>query len=505
MPDPASLFPQRKSSSAIGWAPAGSAVEPGRRTFGRFEVLRRVARCGATEVHLARRLDRHQVVALKRLRPVDRDVAAHRRALRAEGDFLLRVRHPGLCSVIETGEVDDEPFLAMEHLRGGTLAALQAHALGNHDPLDARLVLSVAVHTCRVVQWLHGLHEQTDGLVGGVHQALTPAHIFITSSGAVKLLDLGAALDAPDQRLERIGLSDQRYRAPEVRDGGAADPRADVYAIGSFVLEALAAGEAPWTAGGDVDPLRRAAGFFLDRAVADDPERRFANISVLEHATMRVLGRHGGLASSAELAALVHGMVEPGRESAPEIWPRSTERDLFADATVEIPLPAELAQVDETVDEVTLLAVRAAPAADGYPGEHDDDPLADAPLADGSSNDLPRTALALPAPPDEPMSPRQRAKTAAALVARAVTAATAVGPAPQAPADETPVPELVGERANGPRAPSAPVTGVWRWRLGVIVASAAAAAMVAGAFVASDWVLDRLEGQPLSGAIAMAA
>ena len=495
MPDPGSLAAHRNSSSAIAWEPAGSAVEPARRTFGRFEVLRRVARCGATEVHLARRLDRHQVVALKRLRPVDRDVDAHRRALRAEGDFLLRVRHPGLCSVLETGEVEDEPFLAMEHLRGATLAALQAHALGNHDPLDARLVLSVAVHTCRVVQWLHGLHEQTEGLVGGVHQALTPAHVFITSSGAVKLLDLGAALDAPDQRLERIGLSDQRYRAPEVRDGGAADPRADVYAIGSFVLEALAAGEAPWTAGGDVDPLRRAAGFFLDRAVADDPERRFASISVLEHATMRVLGRHGGLASAAELAALVHTLVEPGRESVPEIWPRSTERDLFADATVEIPLPAELAQFDESVDEVTLLAVRAAPAQ----GEDQEDPLADAPLADGSGNDLPRSALVLPAPPEEPMTPRQRAKTAAARIARAVTQATAVGPAPVAPLAETPAPELVTAPA------SEPVAGVWRWRLGVVVASAAAAAVVAAAFVASDWVLDRLEGQPLSGAIALAA
>jgi hypothetical protein len=476
----ASSAADRPSLSAIGWEPAVGGIDPADRHFGGFEVLRRVARCGATEVHLARRKDRHQVVALKRLGPVHRDDAAQRRALRAEGDFLLRVRHPGLCSVVEAGDVDDEPFLALEHLRGATLAALEGHALRTGDPLDARLVLSVAVHVCRVVHWLHGLREQTDGLVGGVHQALTPSHVFVTTGGAVKLLDLGAALDAPHLRLERIGLAEQRYRAPEVQGGGgASDPRSDVFAIGASVLEALAAGEAPWTASSDADPLRRAASFFLDRAVAEDPERRFQNVAVLEHATIRVLAKNGGLASMAELGALATAVIEGGRsDSSPEIsWPAlgRGEADSFADRTVEIPLPAELARMDESVDEVTLLAVRAAAG----PVEDPDDPVAEAPVAadygdemgadiedafDDERATLGRGGLALPAPPEQRVT-FDRADTAR--------------PTFESPAIATPVPALRDSSAR-------------RWKLAFC---ALAVAVVSAAVVLGGG--DRISGRPL--------
>jgi hypothetical protein len=488
----ASSAADRPSASAIGWEPAVSAIDPADRVFGGFEVLRRVTRCGAAEVHLARRKDRHQVVALKRLRPVHRDDAAQRRALRAEGDFLLRVRHPGLCSVVEAGDVDDEPFLALEHLRGATLGALEAHAVRTGDPLDARLVLSVAVHVCRVVHWLHGLQEQTDGLVGGVHQALTPSHIFITTGGAVKLLDLGAALDAPHMRLERIGLAEQRYRAPEVQGGGTADPRTDVFAIGASVLEALAAGEAPFTASSDADPLRRAAGFFLDRAVAEDPERRFQNVAVLEHATVRVLAKNGGLASTAELGALASLVVEGGRtDSSPEIsWPAlgrgEANADAFSERTVEIPLPAELARMDESVDDVTLLAVRAA-APRGV--EDPDDPLAEAPTGDlageAEFDDLDdrqtmgRGGLVLPAPPERPLS--------RGVFDRADTARPSFEP----PALSTPVAPV--------RDPSAR-----RWKLafcGLAIAMVSAGVVLGG----GDRITGRELGEPMVSALVRAA
>src|SRR6185312_3992724 len=56
--------------------------------------------------------------------PDQREVLSAR--LRRETEALARVRHPAIVDVIDGGEADGTPFLAMQLLEGRTLAGLVA-------------------------------------------------------------------------------------------------------------------------------------------------------------------------------------------------------------------------------------------------------------------------------------------------------------------------------------------------------------------------------------------
>ena len=183
------------------------------------------------EVYRARdtRLDRS--VAVKVL-PAE---LAHRADLRArferEAKTISSLNHPHICALYDVG--DD--YLVMELLEGDTLADRIARG-----PIPTEQLLRIGVE---IADALEKAHRH-----GIVHRDLKPQNVMLTKAGA-KLLDFGLAKANPLGGSENdvtmtMALTSEgtivgtfQYMAPEQLEGGEADARTDIFALGAVLYE----------------------------------------------------------------------------------------------------------------------------------------------------------------------------------------------------------------------------------------------------------------------------
>jgi eukaryotic-like serine/threonine-protein kinase len=205
---------------------------------GRYRIEERIGAGGMGEVYRARQLNVDRDIALKVL---PRDRAQDERAVErflVETKAVSRLTSPHTVTLYDAGRLDDgSPFLAMELLSGTTLRdALAKRGCALDEAI--RIVDGVALALVEA-------HAR-----GIVHGDIKPSNVFLADTpghvAQAKVLDFGLARlgDAPGPRRAAGTL---RYMAPEVLRGEAADPRADVYALGMLAYEVLG-GQHPFAA-----------------------------------------------------------------------------------------------------------------------------------------------------------------------------------------------------------------------------------------------------------------
>ncbi len=244
----------------------GTAVrlQPEPRLIGKkvshYRVLQVIGAGGMGLVYKAEDLKLGRPVALKFLpEELVTDSDALQRFER-EAKMASSLNHPNICTVHEIEEHETKPFIVMELLDGETLRDRLARAAGAHQTLPLDHLLDVGVQICTGLQAAHGK--------GIVHCDIKPANIFLTSSGAVKILDFGVAkltmaaeaaavskkaedaippatnIAAIDRSLTRTGamMGTAGYMSPEqVRDENL-DARTDLFSLG-LVLYEMATGQ----------------------------------------------------------------------------------------------------------------------------------------------------------------------------------------------------------------------------------------------------------------------
>ncbi len=202
--------------------------------IGRYRVLGQIGEGGMGIVLLASDDALRRKVAVKILKKTDK--ASKRRFLR-EARAAASVSHPNVCPIFEVGQEGKQPFLAMELLPGETLAARL-----RRGPLSATEAMDLAQD---LLAALGALHD-----AGIVHRDVKPSNLFLTPHGA-KLLDFGLAREVSGEvaralasaaDLTRPGLivGTPGYMAPEQILGQPIDLRADLFAAGVVLYEALA-------------------------------------------------------------------------------------------------------------------------------------------------------------------------------------------------------------------------------------------------------------------------
>jgi serine/threonine protein kinase len=212
------------------------------RRIGPFEIVRRLESGGMGTLVLARRVGPSgfsRELALKLIHPHLAEEPSFLEMFVREAKLVARIQHPNVVHVEELGQDDGTWFIAMEYVRGGSLANLLT-AVGKRG---RKLEPSVAVHiACAVADGLHAAHELRDERgtpTGVIHRDVSPHNILVSSTGHVKLIDFGIA---SVERLERSTGSIQgklAYMSPEQARGDALDRRADVYALGVVLWEML--------------------------------------------------------------------------------------------------------------------------------------------------------------------------------------------------------------------------------------------------------------------------
>jgi serine/threonine protein kinase len=206
---------------------------------GRHRVVRRLARGGMADVFLAKDTARKCQVAIKILR--SRRTEARRR-FKVEAEILSNLQHPNIVRAVDVGEIDGQPFMALEFIDGEPLSSRLARG-----PLPWRAVVKLGIEAADAV---HALHE-----AGIVHRDLKPDNIMITGGDrpAVKLIDLGLASvggsfhDAQDARFTpepharhqtQLGypIGTPAY-LPQEAGQCPAEPRLDVYSLAATLYQ----------------------------------------------------------------------------------------------------------------------------------------------------------------------------------------------------------------------------------------------------------------------------
>jgi serine/threonine protein kinase len=235
-----------------------------------------------------------------------------------EATLAARLSHPNVVQTLEAGQLDGRYFLVMEFLDGQPFSEVMRRAESDQaDSLALRLQM-----LCDALTGLHYAHELTDydgRALHLVHRDVSPANVFVTYDGQVKLLDFGIA-KAHDSEETRPGQFKGKvgYAAPEQFRGQPADRRVDVFAAGVVLWETIAlrhlvrgksaraivearlAGTEPRIGQvvEEVDPLLAA---ICDRAMHNDPEQRYPTADALRRALQDYLIAGGESVSTGAL------------------------------------------------------------------------------------------------------------------------------------------------------------------------------------------------------------
>ena len=200
--------------------------------LGRYVVEGPLGEGGMAVVYRVRHERLGTVHALKLLHRADRDLT--RRLLR-EGRLQGAIKHPHVVSVTDVVDVGGAPGLVAELVEGTDLGGLI-----RMGPLELDVVDSIARQVLRAMAAAH----QQDV----VHRDLKPSNVLIgdlDGHPVAKVSDFGLAkaLSGPlsgTPTRANLAMGTPGYMAPEqARDAGAVDARADVFALGALLYEAL--------------------------------------------------------------------------------------------------------------------------------------------------------------------------------------------------------------------------------------------------------------------------
>jgi serine/threonine-protein kinase len=290
--------------------------------FGRYELLSPLGTGGMAQVFVARQKGPEGVgrlVALKRILPYLLDEPEIVEQFLDEARVSLQLAHANLAVVYDFGRTPGGYYLAMELVKGPSLAAV----LARMQALEPRIAGAILVQT------LHGLHAAHE-LCGDdgrpldlVHRDLSPQNVMIGFDGTVKVLDFGIALTRDKRSQTELGIIKGKplYMSPEQAMGEPIDRRSDLFAAGLILYEALT-GERPFK--------RETADTTLD-AIIEEPVHRHPRVprkvwKVLSRALEK--DRRQRHSNALELARDIEAAMEP---VAPDELGKAV-REQFADA-----------------------------------------------------------------------------------------------------------------------------------------------------------------------------
>jgi WD40 repeat protein/tRNA A-37 threonylcarbamoyl transferase component Bud32 len=200
-----------------------------------YEILEEIGRGGMGVVYKARQVSLKRFVALKMVRAVDASNQELLARFRSEARAIASLHHPHIVQVYDFGEHDGLPFLAMELIEGGTLAARL-----NGTPWPARAAAELMIKLAGAVQLAHDHHV--------IHRDLKPANVLIASEAEgldVKITDFGLGKFFHDEMSPHTKtgafLGTPSYMAPEQAGGRTHDvgPATDIYSLGAMLYELL--------------------------------------------------------------------------------------------------------------------------------------------------------------------------------------------------------------------------------------------------------------------------
>ena len=361
-------------------APRGLPI----RRFGRYWLLRLIARGGMGEVYLAATTgiegaERPCVVKIIR-REHAKDVSFLARFL-DEARVQAQLQHSGVVQVIEAStDENGEPFVVVEYVEGRSLGEVRSRLAQVAYRLQWADAVALAASAAEALAHVHERVDHRGKPLDIVHRDMSPQNVMVGYGGDLKLIDFGTAR-GHNRRCHTVSgvvYAKPGYVAPEVANGKPGDGRVDLYALGVMLWE-LAAGRR-FLQGDPTDhltavargersvvPIAQLIGApakldeILRKLTAFDPEQRFTSARIaatelaglLAKAPSLLNGERGVRARIAQLMLTLYPS-EPthSRRMFARLVQAARELDRQGAAMEARPLPEPVAPVE--VDERVL-------------------------------------------------------------------------------------------------------------------------------------------------------
>jgi eukaryotic-like serine/threonine-protein kinase len=207
--------------------------DPGPTIFNdRYEMHRRLARGGMSDVYLARDLLLERPVAVKVLFPEFAKDPTFVERFRREAQAAANLNHPNIVAVYDWGQQSGTYFIVMEYIEGRSLSEI----VRTEGPLHPRRAAEITADVAAALGFAHRN--------GVVHRDIKPGNIMIAPSGQVKVADFGiaqAVAGGTEANLTQAGavMGTATYFSPEQAQGKPVDPRSDLYSLGCVLYEML--------------------------------------------------------------------------------------------------------------------------------------------------------------------------------------------------------------------------------------------------------------------------
>ncbi|MEU5896136.1 MULTISPECIES: serine/threonine-protein kinase [Streptomyces] len=250
----------------------------------------------ATDLLLGRRVAVKELARDETLS--DAEAEQRRERTLREARAVAQLRHPHVIVVHDVVVQDEQPYIVMELIEGGSLAGRIARG----GPLDAHAVARMGIDLLGALSTAHD--------AGILHRDLKPANVLLErGTDRVVLTDFGIAQLSGATTLTEVGsfVGSPEYTAPERMAGERTGPESDLWSLGALLVTALA-GESPFR--------RDSIGGVL-HAVVFDEIRPSAAVDPLLPVVLGLLDRDPDQRmGAAEAEGLLRVYVETGRMPA---------------------------------------------------------------------------------------------------------------------------------------------------------------------------------------------
>jgi serine/threonine protein kinase len=311
-----------------------SVAKPALQTFGKYQILERVATGGMAEIYKAR-LEGiggfQRTFAIKRILPHLSSNAEYVAMLVDEAKVAGLLSHANIVQILDLGQVENVWYIAMEFVDGPDLGAVLRRCRQKGIELPVPHTVFVALELLKGLEYAHQRQVMRGGRtvpLNIIHRDVSPPNILLSMQGEVKLTDFGIAR-ASHKALETVaGVVKGRfdYMSPEQASGSRdLDQRSDLFSVGVVLYEMLT-GVHPFRAESELATIERVREgryepaslvnpgvpftleTIVDRALRVDRNERYPSATAFKEALDRFFHDAGFLFTHHSLSTYVRGL-----------------------------------------------------------------------------------------------------------------------------------------------------------------------------------------------------
>lgn len=368
-----------------------SNISIGFETFGNYVLLKKLAMGGMAEVFLARPASHKgngRVQVIKRILPHVANDHVFQQMFQTEIQVCMGFNHPHTVQLHDFGDVNRQPYIAMEYIEGKNLKDLILKFIQKDELIPIPMVLSLLAQAASGLSYAHTFVNKVTGEeVHAVHRDISPHNLILSYDGNLKVIDFGIAKATSSmQEATRAGTIKGKYfyLSPEQVNREPVDARADIFALGIVAWELLTLrlpfyrkGDSELTILGTISNCDRhikAPSFYncdiptevdelVLKALRKDPNERFASASEFQVALRQLMQKHYPEYSYSETAKKMQALF------AEEIL---KEREELRELNMQAQMSLSQAHADSDVTIALAPEPTPAFASASAPGMKDD-------------------------------------------------------------------------------------------------------------------------------------